>query len=104
MRSHTLLSERQDLPRFHLTLIGRAKQVQGTGFRGHDIDFFAFFFHPTEDQGSEAVRVAHGHHFTLTEKDQRIGPTDLPERFDNAIDQGCAARGSDEMKDNLSVY
>ena len=47
-------------------------QVEGTGLGGDDVGAVE----PAEDQGPEAVGVAHGDHPGLGEEDQAVGPLD----------------------------
>ena len=73
--------------------------IEGAGFRRQHIGAAK----ATDDQRPDADRIAGANHHVVRQTDERIGPFDLPDGIDEALDDASFIRSGEEVQDDLGV-
>src|ERR1700744_5699810 len=77
----------------------RAYYVERAGFGSEDELAVEF----AEDERADAERVARANELLVRQGDQGIGAFELPQRFDEALDQPPLAAAGDELQHDLGI-
>ncbi len=77
----------------------RVDQVEGAGFRSHDVGSV----HKPQAEGPEALRVPGRQEVLRREQRQGVGPLDHSERFHERFRKGTSARPGHQVQDDLAV-
>ena len=91
--------EHDDFAGFDVTDIFRADDVERAGFRRKNRTAVEF----AENERTDAPRITRSDQFLVSQRHQRIGALESPERFDIALDETAAPGLRDQMQDRLGV-
>src|SRR5271169_1088786 len=99
MRLDPLRGYHHDLAVLHIAQVARADYVERACLRCEQIATIKL----AKDQRPDAERVAGAHDLLVGDADERIGPLDLAQRINEAIDEAILAASRDKVKDHLRI-